>query len=88
MDLDKLARLQALNKTKDNRGAPRRKTTKKTAASSNEDEQKVAVQVKKLGAQQITGVEEVNMFKGDGKVIHFRTPKGIARATAQILMNR
>lgn len=32
--------------------------------------------MKKLGAQPIAGVEEVNMFREDGNVLHFTAPKG------------
>merc|ERR1712150_375168 len=31
--------------------------------------------LKKLGATNIPGIEEVNFFKEDGKVIHFKNPK-------------
>ena len=31
--------------------------------------------VKKLGCTQIPGIEEVNLFKEDGNVIHFSSPK-------------
>jgi nascent polypeptide-associated complex subunit beta len=31
--------------------------------------------LKKLGATNIPGIEEVNLFKEDGKVIHFTNPK-------------
>merc|ERR1712071_586600 len=31
--------------------------------------------LKKLGATNIPGIEEVNLFKEDGKVIHFVNPK-------------
>jgi nascent polypeptide-associated complex subunit beta len=32
--------------------------------------------LKKLNVQPIQAIEEVNMFKSDGNVIHFAAPKG------------
>ena len=32
--------------------------------------------LKKLAVQPITGIEEVNMFKEDGNVLHITNPKG------------
>jgi hypothetical protein len=40
------------------------------------DDRKVQAALKKLGVQPITGVEEVNMFKEDGNVLHFSQPRG------------
>jgi nascent polypeptide-associated complex subunit beta len=34
--------------------------------------------LKKLNVQPIQAIEEVNMFKADGNVIHFAAPKGMA----------
>ena len=50
---------------------------KKTASKSSagETDRKLAGVVKKLGATNIPGIEEVNLFKDDGKVIHFVNPK-------------
>ena len=42
----------------------------------NLDEKKLGSTLKKLGVQPIQGVEEVNLFKEDGNVIHFGQPKG------------
>ena len=56
------------------KGSVRRK--KKTASrSAGVDDRKLAAQIKKLGATAIPGIEEVNMFRSDGKVVHFSTPK-------------
>ena len=33
--------------------------------------------LKKMNVQPITQIEEVNMFKSDGNVIHFSAPKGM-----------
>merc|ERR1719217_1591854 len=43
---------------------------------------KGAVRRKKLGATNIPGIEEVNLFKEDGKVIHFVNPKVQASISA------
>lgn len=40
------------------------------------DDRKVQAALKKLGVQPIVGVEEVNMFREDGNVIHFTQPRG------------
>mmetsp|Transcript_2520 Transcript_2520/g.5258 ORF Transcript_2520/g.5258 Transcript_2520/m.5258 type:complete len:171 (+) Transcript_2520:52-564(+) len=50
---------------------------KKTASKSSagETDRKLQGVVKKLGATNIPGIEEVNLFKEDGKVIHFVNPK-------------
>merc|ERR1712050_389372 len=39
-------------------------------------------QFKRLGVNNIPGIEEVNMFKEDGSVIHFTTPKVQASVSA------
>lgn len=43
------------------------------------DDRKIQAALKKLGVQPITGVEEVNMFKEDGNVLHFQAPRGGCR---------
>ena len=57
------------------KGTPRRKV-KKVHKSSGTDERKLQASLKKLNVQPITAIEEVNMFKSDGNVIHFSAPKG------------
>lgn len=42
------------------------------------DDKKLQTSLKKLNVQPIQGIEEVNMFKSDGNVIHFSAPKGTA----------
>lgn len=39
------------------------------------DDKKLVSTLKKMGATAIPGIEEVNMFKRDGQVIHFNNPK-------------
>ena len=57
------------------KGTPRRKT-KKVHKSSVGDDKKLQSALKKLNTQPIQAIEEVNMFKEDGNVIHFAAPKG------------
>ncbi|KAF7548071.1 hypothetical protein G7Z17_g7289 [Cylindrodendrum hubeiense] len=56
------------------KGTPRRKV-KRAPARSGADDKKLQQQLKKLNTQPIQGIEEVNMFKSDGNVIHFAAPK-------------
>ncbi|KAL6857981.1 Nascent polypeptide-associated complex subunit beta [Amphichorda felina] len=56
------------------RGTPRRKV-KRAPARSGADDKKLQQSLKKLGTQPIQAIEEVNMFKSDGNVIHFAAPK-------------
>ncbi|CAI4229214.1 unnamed protein product [Auanema sp. JU1783] len=56
------------------KGVPRRKrkVIHKTAAA---DDKKLQSNLKKLSVTNIPGIEEVNMIKDDGTVIHFNNPK-------------
>merc|ERR1711957_486376 len=44
-------------------------------SSAADSDRKLTAALKKLGATNIPGIEEVNLFKEDGKVIHFMNPK-------------
>lgn len=57
------------------KGTPRRKI-KKVHKSSGTDDKKLQTTLKKMNVQPIQAIEEVNMFKADGNVIHFSAPKG------------
>lgn len=50
---------------------------KRAPARSGADDKKLQQTLKKLGTQPIQAIEEVNMFKSDGNVIHFAAPKGM-----------
>lgn len=50
----------------------KRKSTRKT---SSQDDKKLQTTLKRLNAQSIPGIEEVNFFREDGNVIHFENPK-------------
>ncbi|KAL5522760.1 EGD1 [Sanghuangporus baumii] len=76
MDPVKLARLQAQASNRiGGKGTVRRKVVKKTKASTAHDDKKLQGALKKLNVQPIPGVEEVNMFREDGNVLHFTAPK-------------
>jgi len=55
-------------------GGMRRKNQKKHVPSVTNDK-KMQEQTKRMGCQTIPGIEEMNMFTEDGKVIHFDAPK-------------
>merc|ERR1711908_38758 len=73
MNPAKLAQLQA-NVRIGGKGTARRKK-KIVHKASNTDDKKLQSQLKKLNINPIPGIEEVNMFKDDGSVIHFTNPK-------------
>lgn len=50
----------------------KKKVVHKTAAG---DDKKLQSNLKKLAVTNIPGIEEVNMIKEDGTVIHFNNPK-------------
>lgn len=66
-------------------GTARRRTTTKYASHAV-DANKFAAQLVRLGVINIPRVEEVNMFKEDGTVIHFATPKVHASVSANTYM--
>lgn len=72
-DQVKLAKMQAMRIG--GKGTPRRVIKKKPAGGATDDK-KLQAALKKLNVQPIAGIEEVNMFKEDGKVLHFSAPKG------------
>ena len=57
------------------KGSMRRKKKVANRSSSAQSDAKLSTTLKKLGATNIPGIEEVNFFKEDGKVIHFKNPK-------------
>merc|ERR1712146_306419 len=56
------------------KGSTRRKQ-KQVKKSSTSDDKRLQQTLKRLGMGTIPGIEEVNMFKEDGQVIHFDHPK-------------
>ncbi|TNN61255.1 Transcription factor BTF3 [Liparis tanakae] len=67
MNQEKLAKLQA-------QGSARRKK-KVVHRTATADDKKLQFSLKKLGVNNISGIEEVNMFTNQGTVIHFNNPK-------------
>jgi len=57
------------------KGTVRRKKKVASRSSAAQSDAKLSTTLKKLGATNIPGIEEVNFFKEDGKVIHFKNPK-------------
>lgn len=74
MNAEKLAKLQEQVRI-GGKGMPRRKV-KKPNKTQGTDDKKLSAALKKIGMQPVPGIEEVNMFKEDGNVLHFRAPKG------------
>nr|GAT59204.1 predicted protein [Mycena chlorophos] len=83
-DPAKLAKLQAQSAAAriGGKGTVRRKVVKKAKPSSVQDDKKLQAALKKLNVQPIAGVEEVNMFREDGNVLHFTAPKVHAALSA------
>ncbi|KXJ84518.1 transcription factor BTF3 homolog 4 [Aedes albopictus] len=73
MNAEKLKKLQAEVRI-GGKGMPRRKK-KIVHTNSAVDDKKLQLSLKKLGVNTIPGIEEVNMIKNDGTVIHFNNPK-------------
>lgn len=57
------------------KGSVRRKKKVANKSGSAQSDAKLNTTLKKLGANNIPGIEEVNFFKEDGKVVHFKNPK-------------
>lgn len=80
MNTDKLKKLQSQVRI-GGKGTPRRKK-KVVHATAATDDKKLESSLKKLSLNPIPGIEEVNMFKDDGTVIHFNNPKAKASLAA------
>ncbi|XP_067028693.1 transcription factor BTF3 homolog 4-like [Acropora muricata] len=73
MNPEKLTKLQ--NQVRiGGKGTPRRKK-KVVRRTATTDDKKLQNVLKKLSVNNIPGIEEVNMIKDDGSVIHFTNPK-------------
>ncbi|XP_027564537.1 transcription factor BTF3-like [Neopelma chrysocephalum] len=73
MNQEKLAKLQAQVRI-GGKGTARRKK-KVVHRTATADDKKLQFSLKKLGVNNISGIEEVNMFTNQGAVIHFNNPK-------------
>ncbi|KAH8257375.1 hypothetical protein KR038_007978 [Drosophila bunnanda] len=56
------------------KGTPRRKK-KIVHSTPTTDDKRLQASLKKLSVNTIPGIEEMNIFKNDGTVIHFNNPK-------------
>ncbi|CAH1765657.1 9011_t:CDS:2 [Entrophospora sp. SA101] len=83
MNPEKLAKLQAQVRI-GGKGTPRRKV-KKVYKTVNNDDKKLQSTLKKLNVQAIPTIEEVNMFKEDGSVIHFTNPKASVHSNTFVI---
>ena len=73
MNQEKLAKLQAQVCIGGKGTARRKKMVVHRAATT--DDKKLQFSLKKLGVNNISGIEEVSMFTNRGTVIHFNNPK-------------
>ncbi|KAG8192097.1 hypothetical protein JTE90_005394 [Oedothorax gibbosus] len=73
MNPEKLSKLQAQVRI-GGKGTARRKK-KVVHRTATTDDKKLQSSLKKLAVNNIPGIEEVNMIKDDGTVIHFNNPK-------------
>ena len=73
MNAEKLSKLQAQVRI-GGKGTARRKK-KVVHRTATTDDKKLQGSLKKLAVNNIPGIEEVNMIKDDGTVIHFNNPK-------------
>jgi len=73
MNAEKLAKLQAQVRIGGPGTARRKKKVVHRTATT--DDKKLQSSLKKLTVNNIPGIEEVNMFKDDGTIIHFNNPK-------------
>ncbi|XP_050700512.1 transcription factor BTF3 homolog 4-like [Eriocheir sinensis] len=80
MNKQQLARLQEQVRI-GGKGSARRKK-KVVHRSAATDDKKLQSSLKRLAANTIPGIEEVNMIKEDGSVIHFNSPKVQASPSA------
>ena len=74
MNPEKLAKLQEQVRL-GGKGTPRRKVKKVSNTKAAESSAKMQAILKKVGTQPLANIDEVNMFCGDGKIIHFVAPK-------------
>ena len=62
-------------------GSARRKK-RNVSKASGQDDKRLQSTLKRIGMNSVPGIEEVNMFKADGDVLHFANPKVQANITA------
>ncbi|KAJ3346985.1 hypothetical protein HDU83_002539 [Entophlyctis luteolus] len=87
MNAEKLAKLQAQAAAMriGGKGTPRRKVNK-VVKTQGADDKKLQATLEKLEVTDINGIEEVNMFRADGSVMHFSSPLVEASLTNSTLV--
>mmetsp|Transcript_35489 Transcript_35489/g.55413 ORF Transcript_35489/g.55413 Transcript_35489/m.55413 type:complete len:157 (-) Transcript_35489:268-738(-) len=75
VDQDKLEKLKASVRT-GGKGSMRRKK-KAVHKTATTDDKRLQNTLKRLGVNNIPGIEEVNLFRDNGTVIHFKNPKQV-----------
>lgn len=73
VDPEKLAKLAASVRT-GGKGSVRRKK-KAVHKTATTDDKRLQSTLKRLGVNSIPGIDEVNLFKEDGGIIHFKNPQ-------------
>merc|ERR1711934_1279418 len=63
-------------------GMRRKQAAKKPRSADASDDKKIQATLKKFSCSNLPGIDEVNMFKEDGNVIHFKNPKVTASPTS------
>lgn len=76
MNKEKLEKMAAQVRT-GGKGSVRRKK-KAIHKTTTTDDKRLQNTLKRLGVNNIPAIEEVNLFKDNGTVIHFNNPKGVA----------
>ncbi|NXP99779.1 BTF3 factor, partial [Vidua macroura] len=74
MNQEKLAKLQAQVRIGGKVGAASLRC-RRDSRTATADDKKLQFSLKKLGVNNISGIEEENMFTNQGTVIHFNNPK-------------
>jgi len=73
LDAAKLAKLQGKSSTQKVGGMRRKK--KVTASKNVSDDKRIQSTLKRFQSTNLQGIDEVNMFRNDGDVIHFKNPQ-------------
>merc|ERR1711887_439031 len=81
MNKEKLAALQAKGPVTKVGGMRRKKKVVQKAGNVSDDK-RIQQTLKKFACSNLPGIDEVNMFKEDGTVIHFKNPKVTASPTS------
>ena len=76
MNTEKLARLQASVRI-GGKGTPRRKVKKAAKPTKEAEGKRLQDALTKMQVRMLPTVDEVNMFRDDGKIVHFSYPKGM-----------